>query len=540
MLPEIGRSLLWIKHKDFIVTRITKFAATVQPYIRIIAVCLLSIAVVAALVVHIAFLEHYPIVFIDEPWYANAAWNWGQTGINFSTMHTGTMDQFGYEWIYWPYLGNLPWLISFTALGLGLFQARLVSWLFGLILVLATMFVGRRAFSHFTGLLAALLLVLGAPFTQASHYARPDVMLAAIIMTAFWLALISFEKERWWMHLLTGLVLGLAVDVHQNALMFIPALASLYLITYRFQLLRKQGAWLCAVGGLIGIGYYGLTHIAPNPSVYFTLFDISFGGPHKLPLLALLNPLNIARSFIHEIGRYHFFENTLDFALIGASVSYLAVRRSRSDLRLLSFVILSFICFVLFVGNKHDIYAILFYPFFMLIVAEALVSLFQETRNWRSAQRGFMAALILLLLVSSTVRFLRPLIQNQDYNYYAVTDSLKTVLPSDARVMGLPHWWLGLADYDYRSSLNLTYYNFYNGYGLTEGLEMDRPDYLIVDTALRGLLVDEGYFPPGPGFEIYKLPRQEFEAFLAQRGEKKLEFWDPWHGRFEVYAIRWD
>jgi len=60
------------------------------------------------------------------------------------------------------------------------------------------------------------------------------------------------------------------------------------------------------------------------------------------------------------------------------------------------------------------------------------------------------------------------------------------------------------------------------------------------DSGLRGLLVDEGYFPPGPGFEIYNLPRKEFNDFLAQQGEKLLEFMGPWHGRFEIYAIRWE
>jgi hypothetical protein len=36
---------------------------------------------------------------------------------------------------------------------------------------------------------------------------------------------------------------------------------------------------------------------------------------------------------------------------------------------------------------------------------------------------------------------------------------------------------------------------------------------------------------PGPGFELYKLPRKEFQDFLAQHGEKLLEFRDPWHGK---------
>lgn len=501
---------------------------------------LLAISTILVAFFQLIFLTKYPPVFIDEPWFANVAWNWVTTGAPGDSMHANMAGLLGS--IDWPNIGRVavfPLKVVFEYLGLGLFQARLVSWIFGVLAVLATLLVGRKAYSTVTGALAALLLVLSAPFTQASHYARPDVILAAAIMLVFWLALFSFERERWWAHLLTGLVLGLAVDIHPNAAMFIPALVSLYIVTYRSRMLRKRGAWLCAVGGFIGIAYYGLSHIASNPEAYFTLSNLSFGGTHKLPLLTALNPVRFARSLTNEIGRYHFFENSLDFVLIGAGVIYLMIRRSLSDVRLLVFTSVAFTCFGLFVGNKHDIYAILFYPFFMLIVAGALVGLWSETTSWRSAQRGFITALVMLLVVSHSIRLARPLMQNRGYDYYEVTESIKAALPSDARVMGLPHWWLGLADYDYRSSLNLTYYHFFNGYDLEEGLTADRPDYLIVDSGLRGLLVDEGYFPPGPGFEIYKLPRQAFETFLDERGTKVEEFDNPWHGKFEVYRLDW-
>jgi len=154
--------------------------------------------------------------------------------------------------------------------------------------------------------------------------------------------------------------------------------------------------------------------------------------------------------------------------------------------------------------------------------------------------RVFVLTVLALFIVSSAIHYFRPALSNRNYNYYAVTDEIRPVIPPGARVLGLPNWYLGLADYDYRSSLGLTYYHIYNNYSLTEGLEAIRPDYMIVDSALQGLLVDEGYFPPGPAFEIYKLPRQELEAFLAERGTKVKEFTNPWHGTFEIYKIRWD
>jgi hypothetical protein len=229
----------------------------------------------------------------------------------------------------------------------------------------------------------------------------------------------------------------------------------------------------------------------------------------------------------------------LDFALIGASIVYLAVRRSRYDRLLLSFIAAVFAGFVLLIGNKHDIYAILLYPFFMLLVAEAIVSLIRGQKGF-DKQRLFVGTLLVLFLMSSGVHFVRSTLNDRNYDYYAIIEKIEPYIPSDARIMGLPDWWLGFSEYDYRSSLNLTYYHFLNGYSLTEGLEEIRPDILILDEDLQVLLVDEDAYKTNAGFEIYQLPRQEFEDFLAARGEKVLGFWDPWHGWFDIYAIHWD
>ncbi|HUU35769.1 MAG TPA: hypothetical protein VMW48_17000, partial [Vicinamibacterales bacterium] len=313
--------------------------------------------------------------------------------------------------------------------------------------------------------------------------------------------------------------------------------AALYLTVYGTQMLVKPGTWLCALGGAVGIGYFLAINVLPNPTAYFALFEFSYTFTHRLPVTEL-SPLDLLASLRAEVGRFHFFENGLDFALIGASLAYLAARRSSADRRLLVYSGVTFLSFVLFVGNKHDVYAILLYPFMLLAVADTLVSLARDGEGF-ARQRAFAGALSCLLLLNSTVHLARPLYQNRDYDYYAVTEKIKSVIPPGARVMGLPHWWLGLAEYDYRSVLNLTFHHYLNNYTITESLNAIRPEIIIVDGNLQGLLVDDGYFPPGPGFEVYRLPRREFVAFLSRRGRKILDFTDPWHGAFEVYAVQW-
>jgi 4-amino-4-deoxy-L-arabinose transferase-like glycosyltransferase len=501
-------------------------------------VILAATATILVMVLYLPFLTRYPPLFIDESWNANTAWNWLQTGTNFDTIHAGTLDQYGYAWMRWPFLGNAPWLASFAIFGLGLFQARLVSWVFGVSLLLATVAAGRRNYSAITGALGALLLCVSSPFLQASHYVRPDSMLASNVMLAFFVALVALEKDHWWAHMLAGLLIGLSANIHFNGLMFALALVAMYLVAYRSKMLRKRGTWLCAVGGLLGILSYVAIHILPNPPAYLAIHSLPMASSH-IPPLRSLSLTALLDSVRREVGRYHFYDFSLDFALIGASIAYLTVRRSKADRLLLAYVGAAFIGFVLFVGNKHEYYAILFYPFLLLMVAETLVSLFRAGKGVLP-QRAFAMGLAGLMLVSSAFHLARPIAQHRDYDYYSVTDKIRTVIPKGARVMAPPEWWLGLADYDYRSSLNLTFYHFQNGYSLTEGLEADRPDVLIVDTRWRSLLVDEGYYPQGQGFGMYKLPRSEFADFLNRRGEKLLEFTDPWHGRFEIYAVHWD
>jgi 4-amino-4-deoxy-L-arabinose transferase-like glycosyltransferase len=516
-------------------TRLESVSSQTQRLAQIVVV-LLVLATVLVMVSHLVFLTSYPQVFIDEPWNANVAWTWLKTGVNFDTMHSGVLDQFGYGWVRWPYIGNVFWTISFALLGMGLFQIRLVSWIFACVLLLLVFLVGRRSYGSVSGALAAFLLSISPPFIQASHFARHDIILATLIMAVFLLLQIAFDKEKLWAHLLAGVLIGISPDVHPNGVFFIVGFGVLYLAVYRLQIFRKRGAWAFGIGALIGVGYYVAGHILPSPEAYAAVNKFWSQGSHQLPLF---NPIRLLESIVQEIGRYHFFDNGLDFALVGASAVYLIVRRQKADRHLLVFVGASLACFVLFVGNKNDVYAILFYPFFMLMVAEALRSLVASAAQ-STAVRVFMLTVLLLFVVNSTIHYLRPAISSRTYNYYAVTDQIRQVIPEGARVLGLPHWYLGLADYDYRSSLGLTYYHIYNKYSLTEGLEAIRPDYVIVDSALQGLLVDEGYFPPGPAFEIYKLPKQELQTFMAERGTKVEEFTNPTHGTFEVYKIRWD
>ena len=214
----------------------------------------------------------------------------------------------------------------------------------------------------------------------------------------------------------------------------------------------------------------------------------------------------------------------------------------KADENLVVFLLTILVTFILVVGNKAYLYGILFYPFLMLMIAEAMTDLLHSFKNSPTHRHTYTFMLILLVVfIGTKVWSLGSTYSDfQDYDYYAMTDKIRDVIPSDARIVSVPTWWLGLSDYDYQSSWNLSFYNFYQDYSLEEGLAKLRPDYIIVAGLLRHWQTDSKTFETGPGWTMYHIPRQPFSQFLAEKGEKVLDFHDPWHGRFEVYAINWE
>jgi len=512
---------------------------------------------IVVLVVHFLTLTVYPPVFIDEGWLANTSYSWLKTGVPFDLIHTGPLDQFGYAWLTDNFIGQAPYTIAYAIMGVGLGQTRLVSFLFSLVLIFATIQVGRRMYHLNVGLLAGLLLALSAPYLFSSRQ-RQDVILAAMIMISFWLALYALEKDKIWAHFLSGLILGLGFDVHQTSIIFIPALGVLYLLHYGKRVVLARGTWIVAIGGALGMGYYFATHMLPNPEVYNKLMTFYFapGADAQIPLT---RPSLIPESIIREFARYRFRENPFDLVMIVLGGLLLLLRRSKADWRLLIYTGVTLVSFILLSSNKTNLYAINLYPFFMLIVAAGFAGAAQSFispvgtisneeqhgafRALNLGNRGQTLATLTTLLLVAFVGFnllqtaLR-IYNNRDYDYYAITNQIREVIPLDKRVMGMPSWWLGFPEYDYRSGLNLTYYGFFNGYNVRQAMDAIRPDYIIFDSTQQVVLVDEGQTLP-QGMNVYRISRAEFLEVLETQGEMVLEFSNPWHGDFQIYRLDW-
>src|SRR5438128_1773867 len=174
-------------------------------------------ATAAALLVPPALLSFWSLLrtpppFIDEVWFANRAWAYLQTGLNFGTMDEGVWDHFDGHWTYFPWLPSLFEALAFRFLGLSLFALRIPSLAFGLVLLGAVYAIARHFGGRRLALLSLLLVGLSRAFVYSSHLGRPDVIGAAFGFGAIALYLTDRSRSVSPASLLSGLAIGLAFE----------------------------------------------------------------------------------------------------------------------------------------------------------------------------------------------------------------------------------------------------------------------------------------------------------------------------------------
>jgi 4-amino-4-deoxy-L-arabinose transferase-like glycosyltransferase len=160
------------------------------------------------------------------------------------------------DWAYWDHPAGtavLTWLS--TALG-GQSEAgvRWLNALLGVGSVLGTYAVGIRMLSQRAGLLAALLVALGAPYVVTSRHVYTDALqLAALLLSLlfFW-RLVERPEPSWASALGFGLSLVLVLNTKYNAYLYAAALLGMVLLDHR-HLLRNRRAWCAAGLGVVGL-----------------------------------------------------------------------------------------------------------------------------------------------------------------------------------------------------------------------------------------------------------------------------------------------
>jgi len=444
-------------------------------------------AVVIFLLAHLPFLVAWPAVNGDEGREANAFWV--ASGVDPSAQSLDPIFQ--HDPLYKGGLQSLTTGLSFRFLGLGLFQGRLVSLLWGGALLIMTFLAGRRLYGPTAGYLAVLFLAVSQPWLVSSHIIRPDIMVATLVMASLYCALRGLqENSRPW-HFLAGLCMGLSFDIHPNTLAFMPMVGLCYLAHDGWRAVRSRGAWLYIAGIAFGALYYIAIRIAPDPGHFMEAFQYWIGVDKRPPALATRGGSAIDA----ELGRWtqYLGHRYVEAVLLGVGVVTAAIRsvRQRRLDPLLLGLLISLVVFTVLVSSKTEYYMILFFPMLILMVAAALSDIGDRMQGAR-----FLASIMVVCMAIGVMGFednYRDVVQAasdfQDRDYAAITGEIQAVIPAGSKVIAPPLFWIGLS----RPPYYLDYVDFYvwerirreQQVSWAQFVEQINPEYVVLDSKAK-------------------------------------------------------
>lgn len=455
---------------------------------------LLGGAIAAYLLANVPFLVAWPAVHGDEGREMNAFW----VASRIDPSATGLDPVFRHDPLYKGGLQGLSTAISFRLFGFGLFQGRIVSLVWGGLLLWATFLAGRRLYGPVGAAIAVLLLAVSEPFLVSSHMVRPDIVVAALVMAALYSALRGLQQGGWIWHPAAGLLLGLGFDVHPNTVAFVPMVGLCYLLRYGRRAIRSREGWLFVGGLVLGAMYYAGVRIVPDPRQYAESFGYWVGVDKRPPIVAG----GLWAAVQAELGRWgqYFGQNRLaELALlaIGAAAAAWRTVRDRDSHPLwrmdplLGGLLVALAIFTVLVSSKTEFYLILFFPMLVLLAAAAIAQVGSTLGGSRLVASG-----LLVVLAVSAMGFednsedvVEAASDVRDHDYGALSAQLQERIPPGSKVVAPPTYWIGLADPPY-------YVDFVD-FSVWERVRRERnvswpdflrdidPEYVILDSKAR-------------------------------------------------------
>ena len=323
---------------------------------------------------------------IDEGMFASPALNLARDGF-FGTTVLETEDSSLTrieERTYWVMpLFLLNAAASFKILGFGLFTMRLVSILMGLILIMAGYLIALKLSENKNiALLGAALLACDYMVLDTASQARPDMMCAALGLSAIAAFLVWREKNFSLAVLLSQTLVVLAGLTHPNGILAFFALAFLTLY-FDFRQIKLKHLGIALIPYLIGGAAFGL-YILQDPQAFKDQFidNALMGGR----MSGFSSPFS---GFIREFTeRYpHAFGLQANsgghsgpiflksLILIGYALGVLGVlftkelRQNRNYRALLVLTAIYFVWMALMDGQKQTYYIIQIVPFYLIMLA---------------------------------------------------------------------------------------------------------------------------------------------------------------------------
>jgi 4-amino-4-deoxy-L-arabinose transferase-like glycosyltransferase len=515
--------------------------------------------------VSLRHLTVVPTVYEDEPWIASTGWKLAATGTFGSDLFAGFYGMENANYGFLPVYSFIAAAV-FKLIGLGIFQVRLESVIFGLLVLALTYALGRRLFRPSVGLLALFLLLFtpttgltpsqytGILLVDIARIARYDIAVPAFGLAALLLYTTITNHQppitnhqspnfpyilRFTLYVLLGLLTALSSLSHLYGLFWLAALLLLFIW-------HKTG-WRNAAAFIIGFSLPWAAYIA------FVLANYAdWQGQTQIfpPRFELFDPAWYWQNITTEFRRYgpglgegSPFRPGLVTAALVVPLSLFALGRQawhgdkKAQTLLVPLIILPTL-FAVLLYVKLSNYLIAIAPLFTLLIAWGLLKFHKfvgqtdslPIRKHLIYPLHLVIPLVLLLITLEGTTRLNHLEQTAVTTtpYPEFTAEIQSHLPPDGTILALHHYWLNFQNWDYHTwyvPLLQSNPDFWQPpQSMESALTNIDPDIILIDPRLRDL------------FNAEPETAEAAHAWMTAHGfQQTAVVEDTTYGRMEIY-----
>ena len=409
--------------------------------------------------------------------------------------------------------------LSFKFFGVGIWQARLPSYLARTGAILIAFLLGVRYAGLLGGSLAAALLLSDNYLFVAGRTVRPEALVTLTTLLTLWLYHQARERKSLWLTFLASLAAVAAMSLHVAGFAAVLSLGLLLLLELRLSVWKSARAWCFALTVTAVLASFALwirsdaAHLAAYRALYSDRASVPYSEKLRQEVERYKDFLGFSNQRTPLPVKIPVRAHIAIAILVSAVILWRSNRTAALDLAIFLAVNMVWLSFLV---NKTARYFSISAPFFALAFAIAGVHLIRKAHWPRTA-----AWSLALLFASQLAGNALILYTFRNADYARVTERLRAAIPSGRSVWGITTFWLALNDRRYYS---------YDRAPIDYSLSTLKPDYLILND--RVMLHGVGY-----GTDDFKDQREQSNAFAKRYATLVARAPDPFYGPLEVYHV---
>ena len=451
----------------------------------------------------------------DESWDANESWTLVQQGtVRMPIFPADPRSGADTAPPVYPHLQAA----SFALFGLGIPQARLLSLLASMGLVVVVFALASELGGPLCGVVTAFLTATDNFVMVTMRTARPEPLTALFGWAALFFCYRAIRSRSVMWGLASGAMCGIGMTCHPLSLIFFGLAGLFYCARYGLRVWREPLVWAFAIAALVPVAVYGAwclsdaAHIACFRNMYLAKAASPFGERFFGEADRWSDFLGLGSQRVSLPFRVPLRLHVLVILLAAYAFVWRANRRLAIAAAAIFLVTLAWFIYMV---NKGPRYLVLLSPLFAFLLAYWVAK--SQGGRWRSVASAAVALVLLTQLAGNAYWIYKYRVAD----YPRVAGELRRIVPPGASVYGITTFWMALND--------RTYYAY------------DRTpfDYAITRLHPQYLILHDRVMEHGSGYDTddFSSLRRQATEFVSTHGTLAGRVSNAFYGDLEIYRV---